>query len=166
MFIVSGRFVCVMVMLVLFTAPAGSRAKSMPDTVDLGSLENLYGKVKFDHSKHVSIAGDCAVCHHQATGTPVRDANCARCHKKSGAGSVVACKGCHSAHPFSATAMREKSKSAYHIDQLGLKGAYHQNCTGCHQKMGGPTGCQDCHALKKAGDAFYKIDVNDPGKTP
>jgi hypothetical protein len=45
---------------------------------------------------------------------------------------------------------------------LGLKGAYHLNCTGCHTKMGGPTGCLDCHPRTKKGDAFYSARAYAP----
>jgi hypothetical protein len=152
--------------LTMLTAPTGSLAGNMPDSIDLGSLENLYGKVKFNHAAHVTLAGDCSVCHHHTTGTPVQDANCVRCHKNSGATAVVACKGCHDAHPFSAASLLNKSKTAYHTDRLGLKGAYHQNCTGCHSKMGGPTGCRDCHERTKGGDAFYSAGANAPPQAP
>ncbi len=134
--------------------PAGSIAKGMPDTVDLDSMVNLYEKVEFNHANHVMFVNDCAVCHHQTTGTPVRDPNCSRCHSKTEAGPIVACRKCHDARPFSAAALKGRNKSAYHMDRLGLKGAYHQNCTPCHSKMGGPTGCQDCHKRKKTGDAI------------
>lgn len=148
--------------LTLTLAPADSRAKSIPDSIKLDSLVNLYERVDFNHAKHITIVKDCAECHHHTTGTLVQDADCVRCHKNSGATPVVACKGCHAAQPFSAAALREKNRTAYHMDKLGLKGAYHQNCTGCHSKMGGPTGCQDCHARKKQGDAFYSAGAIAP----
>jgi len=136
-------------------APANSWAKAMPDSISLDALAQLYEKVKFNHAKHIRLVRDCAECHHHTTGTLTADANCVRCHKNSGATAVVACRGCHSAQTFSAEALREKGKNIYHMDKLSLKGAYHQNCMGCHAKAGGPTGCQECHALKKAGEAFY-----------
>jgi len=148
--------------LAMTMVPADSRAKSIPDSIKLDSLVNLYERVDFNHAKHITIVKDCAECHHHTTGTLVQDADCVRCHKNSGATPVVACKGCHAAQPFSAAALREKNRTAYHMDKLGLKGAYHQNCTGCHSKMGGPTGCQDCHARKKQGDAFYSAGVIAP----
>ncbi len=149
-----------MAVLSLTGIPDGSLAGNLPDTVDLDSMANLYEKVKFSHANHVMFVNDCAACHHHTTGTPVRDPDCARCHRKSEAVPVVACKRCHEARPFSAAALRERNKAAYHLDRLGLKGAYHQNCTECHNKMGGPTGCQDCHKRKKSGDA-----IQERGKT-
>ena len=143
------------VMLSLTTAPAASRAGNVPDSINLDSLAQLYEKVKFNHAGHIMLVKDCAECHHHTTGTLVEDANCVRCHKNSSATTVVACKGCHTVQTFTAEALRGKNRNTYHMDKLSLKGAYHQNCMGCHDKMGGPTGCQECHALKKAGQAFY-----------
>jgi hypothetical protein len=139
-----------------------AQATTMPDSIDLNSLENLYEQVKFNHAGHIALVKDCGECHHHTTGALVQDANCVRCHKNSGASEVVACKGCHLAEPFSAAALREKNKKAYHQDRPGLKGAYHQSCTGCHKKMSGPTGCQDCHLRKKKGDAFFSAGTYAP----
>jgi hypothetical protein len=153
------------VMFVLITSPTDLCAEKIPDTVKLDTLKHLYDKVDFNHAEHVTITGNCSVCHHHTTGTPEEDPRCARCHKNSGSTRIVACKGCHAARPFSATAMRKMSKTAYHIDKLGLTGAYHQACAGCHRKMGGPTGCTDCHEREKEGDAFYKTGAYKPAKT-
>lgn len=142
-------------MMALTMAPPDGWAKSVPDSIKLDALEQLYDNVKFNHTKHIMLVKDCAECHHHTTGTLVEDKNCVRCHKNSGATANVACRGCHAIQPFSAEALRAKNKNTYHTDKPGLKGAYHQNCMGCHSKMGGPTGCQDCHVLKKAGEAFY-----------
>jgi hypothetical protein len=143
------------ILLALAMTPAGSQAKETPDIINLDALVKLYEKVQFDHARHIMRVKDCAECHHHTTGTLVGDPNCVRCHKNSGATKVVACRGCHSVQTFSAEALRGKSKNSYHQDKLSLKGAYHQNCLGCHDKTGGPTGCEDCHSLNKAGKAFY-----------
>jgi hypothetical protein len=152
-------------MLALVISPADSRAKAAPDTLELDALVNLYGKVHFNHGRHISLIKDCAECHHHTAGTLTQNPNCVRCHKNSGATASVACRGCHFVQPFSAAALRQKDKKAYHNDIMGLKGAYHQACTGCHQKMAaGPTGCQDCHARNKSGDAFYSAGAYAPPK--
>ena len=149
-------------MMALIAAPAAGRAGNTPDSINLDSLGQLYENVKFNHQKHIMLVKDCEQCHHHTTGTLVQDKNCVRCHKNSGATAVVACRGCHAAQTFTAAALREKNKNAYHMDKLSLKGAYHQGCMGCHTKTGGPTGCQDCHALKKTGEAFYNAGENAP----
>ncbi|HTP63894.1 MAG TPA: cytochrome c3 family protein [Geobacteraceae bacterium] len=151
-----------MAILVLIAASSGAGAKGLPDTIELGSIANLYEKVKFDHAGHIKLIKDCAECHHHTTGTLTQNPNCVKCHGNSGATASVACRSCHFAQPFSAAALRQKDKNAYHNDIMGLKGAYHQACTGCHNKMGGPTGCQDCHARTKEGDAFYSAGAAVP----
>jgi hypothetical protein len=139
-------------------------AETVPDTVQLDSLSNLYGPVTFDHSAHIDIAGSCAVCHHHGTGAPVEDENCARCHSNSQKTRVLTCQECHPVDPFSAEYLREREmdKTLYHRDKPGLKAAYHLNCLGCHQEMDGPTGCQDCHVRTEAGDAFFHADAYAP----
>jgi hypothetical protein len=156
------------VLMVLTTAPTDSRAKEIPDSIPLDSMVQYYGKAVFNHAKHITLVKDCAVCHHHTTGTLVEDPNCVRCHENSGATTVVSCRGCHSAQPFSADTVREKAdKSLYHTDKPGLKGAYHLSCMGCHAKNDGPTGCEDCHPRNKAGEALYNSGAFAPkaGKT-
>jgi class III cytochrome C family protein len=151
-------------MLALSAVPPVCRGMNMPDSIALDSLVQLYDKVKFDHARHINLIKDCAECHHHTTGTLVENPNCIRCHKNSSETTVVACKGCHLAQPFSAETVSEKNNKLYHQDKPGLKGAYHQNCMGCHTKMGGPTGCLDCHPRNKAGDALYNSGANAPKK--
>lgn len=138
-----------------------SRAEdSPPKTVVLDSLVQYYKPVTFDHAMHVDMIGsdNCATCHHQTMGTPVLDKNCRRCHANSRATKAKACGSCHPAQRFSAAYLAEiESKPfLYHTDKPGLKGAFHQKCLGCHKKMDGPTGCEDCHARTEAGDKFYR----------
>lgn len=131
-------------------------AMEAPESVEINILADLYQGVEFDHQMHVGIAEDCSVCHHHTTGTGTVDPYCARCHSGSAEQASVACQDCHLANPFSAEAIQAKGeKNPFHVDVYGLKGAYHRNCMGCHQEMGGPTGCQDCHARTVAGDAFF-----------
>ena len=42
----------------------------------------------------------------------------------------------------------------------------HRNCIDCHEKMKGPTGCQDCHQRTKEGDAFYNSGAFAPKNKP
>lgn len=140
------------------------QAQSIPDTIQIDSLSHLYGPVNFEHAMHTEIAGSCAVCHHHGTGAPVEDPNCARCHSNSQKTQVVACRECHPVEPFSAEYLhqQELDVNRYHRDKPGLKAAYHLNCLGCHQKMDGPTGCQDCHVRTDAGDAFFHAGAYAP----
>ena len=78
--------------VLVLTAPLASRswAASGPDTVVLDSLANHYEAVTFDHTMHVDVAGNCATCHHHATGEAPVDPNCGRCHKANQAATAIA----------------------------------------------------------------------------
>jgi hypothetical protein len=148
--------------LLLVFAAAPLLAQELPDpakakTVEMFRVPAYCEGVVFDHSMHVDLGESCAVCHHHGTGAPVQDENCARCHSNAEKTTVVTCKECHPVDPFSAEYLRERELDVnlYHRDKPGLKAAYHQNCMGCHEQMGGPTGCQDCHTRNEAGDALF-----------
>jgi hypothetical protein len=84
--------------------------------------EDLYGPVRFMHSKHAAALKDCSICHHFRPTDP-------------GAPETVRCSACHQ------EAFRDD-----HPERIGLKAAYHLNCMGCHQKMNqGPVDCLGCH---------------------
>lgn len=139
----------------------------VPETVALNSLSQFYDGVEFDHALHLDVTSDCAVCHHHTTGTAVANSSCARCHQGGEMQTKVACRDCHVREPFSASYLQAKRSDSqrYHTDQLGLKGAYHQSCLGCHQQMDGPTGCQDCHSSNQAGKALTRSGEFAPKKT-
>lgn len=132
--------------------------REMPETVKLNSLSQYYDGADFDHAMHLDVAGDCAVCHHHTTGTAVQGGDCVKCHSGGETMAKVACRDCHVREPFSADHLRtaKQDSGRYHQDQLGLKGAYHQSCLGCHEQMGAPTGCQDCHTRNREGDALMR----------
>jgi len=126
-----------------------------PDVVEIDSISELYEGVTFDHQMHMSI-GECAECHHHTTGTAASSDYCVKCHAGGEESESVACKDCHSADPLSpANLHQSKPGYQYHDDKPSLKAAYHLNCLGCHQEMGAPTGCEDCHAKTEAGEKFY-----------
>lgn len=145
-------------LLALAIWPASmSLGMDVPDSVELNSMSKLFNGVVFDHAMHLDVTDDCAVCHHHTTGSPSPNEKCARCHHGTQEMDVVACRDCHAREPFSAEnlAAKRADQYRYHIDQIGLKAAYHQGCLGCHEEMNGPTGCQDCHTRNKTGDEFY-----------
>jgi len=105
-------------------APVKQKPVDLPETFTLSSLENMYQPVEFSHAMHAEMAEECASCHHH-----------------SPAGQTPACGECH-AEPF----------DPQNLDMPGLKGAYHLQCLDCHQEIGAPVGCTECHAKKaKAG---------------
>ncbi len=156
----------ILVVLLLAAVPGMGQGLTVPDSVTLNSQSKLYEPFQFNHSKHIQLTKECSDCHHHTTGTLVQDANCVRCHRNSSETKVVACRGCHQADPFSAAAMKEKDPKTYHLDKPSLKAAMHRNCIGCHEKMKGPTGCQDCHHRTKDGDAFYNSGAFAPKSKP
>ena len=96
------------------------------DTIVIKGLEKLYGPVEFSHGDHEELAEDCSSCHHHSD-------------------EPLACGECH--EPISVYHYKGKERKA----GIGLKGAYHGLCIGCHKENeSGPVGCTDCHA-KKAG---------------
>jgi hypothetical protein len=100
----------------------------IPKTIQLDSLSKIYKPVEFSHRYHADMVGDCASCHHH-----------------SAKGSTPACGECH--EPINVYRYSTKGEIG-----IGLKGAYHLKCMGCHKDMGsGPVGCTDCHekAVKK-----------------
>jgi hypothetical protein len=156
----------VMVILLLAAVPDTSRGITVPDTVTLNSQSKLYEPFSFNHAKHIQLTKECSNCHHHTTGTLDQDSNCVRCHRNSSETKVVSCRGCHQTDPFSAASLKGKDSKTYHLDKPSLKAAMHRNCINCHEKMKGPTGCQDCHKRTKEGDAFYNSGASAPKNKP
>ena len=123
---------------------------AVPEMVALDSMSNLYEGVSFDHALHDSYAS-CAECHHHVAGHPSADPSCTGCHRFGAVVGMVDCKSCHLPDRFSSKLLSVKrNRSRYHIDIVGLAGAYHLNCLGCHLSLtAGPTGCVDCHQRKE-----------------
>ncbi|MEW6219466.1 MAG: cytochrome c3 family protein [Thermodesulfobacteriota bacterium] len=124
-----------------------AHAQDSPDLVDLDRLANLYAPVAFDHAMHLEVAS-CAACHHHTAGAPAEAAACVRCHDQGIDNGPVACRDCHGARPLEAASGRpeQAAASTFHNERTGLKRAYHLSCMGCHREVGGPIGCEDCHA--------------------
>jgi hypothetical protein len=131
-----------------FTFPVGASGGSGPGTVVLGSLEDKYEPVRFDHAMHTAyFAKSCGDCHHEHGGYESQP--CKGCHdlgaddfKGTVVQSFMSCKSCHGEFNPSVPGMP------------GLKVAYHKQCFGCHRGMGNvgksPSGCtEQCHAGKK-----------------
>ncbi|MBI4690998.1 MAG: cytochrome c3 family protein [Nitrospirae bacterium] len=140
--------IAAIVMSIFFaTAIYAEMSAKIPVIVKLDSLSVKYEPVRFDHSKHVSIAANCGMCHHQHGDSGKLP--CKECHsvtpatfKNSVCNNFMACKDCHSSYDPANPAMP------------GLKTAYHQTCFQCHKGMGNvgvdPKGCAEmCHAVKE-----------------
>ncbi|MCU0304759.1 MAG: hypothetical protein MUC56_11950 [Thermoanaerobaculales bacterium] len=133
---------------------AGAQEAVVPDRLSIDALANLHPAVELDHAVHAEIAGDCASCHHRPFGEP---AACASCHDEPVVPSafvheqhweIESCTGCHdrgattdlrcvSCHPVEPDPER--------LEVIGLKGAYHGLCLGCHETAGPEASCAPCH---------------------
>lgn len=102
------------------------------DSPLVNTFEDLYGPVRFMHSKHATtLKGNCALCHHASP----KGANAAGPNEGDRLSETVACRSCHQ-EPF----------NPEHPDRIGLKAAYHQQCMDCHKTMHqGPLDCVGCH---------------------
>ena len=97
------------------------REEEGPDLLVLDDLANLYTPVKFSHRQH-------------AHWTKIGE-GCSECHHYSPAGLIPPCSECHT-----------KEINPKNLRQVGLKGAYHQHCMGCHQEWSLSNDCNFCHA--------------------
>ncbi len=108
-----------------------------PDEIKLDNrydTRELYSPVYFSHYNHSemsSIAGGCEICHHY--NPPGRIAPCSACH--------------------------EVNRLRTDISKPDLKGAFHQQCLGCHDKWSERKACSYCHfpnGKKKAKEVSKK----------
>jgi hypothetical protein len=114
-------------------------------------IGNRYGPVLFRHKYHAGIVKDCSVCHHffseHSNDQVVPGDKCDKCHASANFESMskeLPCDTCH--NTASAPTPRVVTSSEGSMLTIpGLKAAYHRNCLECHQNMGGPQGCGECH---------------------
>lgn len=117
----SGTLGKAMLLTVLILAAAAALADEAagPDDLEIGTISHWFQPAPFTHGDHADMI-DCAACHHMG-----------------GADDPGLCSDCH--------------MPTFDPDEPllpSLKRAYHLNCVGCHQDMGGPTECTDCHERK------------------
>jgi hypothetical protein len=135
-----------------------------PETVTIDILAELYGPVEFNHAGHTEMV-ECSDCHHHTVGTVTQRWNCKKCHNNPLEGDTVSCSDCHPQDRFSSKYLATlDDPELFHIEKPGLKGAFHLNCVGCHQEMGGPTGCEECHTMSETGEKRFNTGRYTPAR--
>ena len=126
------------------------------DSPLLKAAADDYEPVPFAHRIHDELTGgDCGVCHHRYSmgdddrvGEDIKTLHemfdvrlggpCTECHEDMASNPPQACSRCHGL-PNEVDAP----------SRLGLKGAYHRQCIGCHERHPqpelAPTECNSCH---------------------
>ena len=126
------------------------------DSAVLKTKADDYEPVAFSHRIHDGLTGgDCGTCHHRYSsdekdrvGTDIKELHasieiklggpCSACHDNMAGHEPQSCARCHGLP-------NEEDSPA----RIGLKGAYHRQCIGCHERQAKPTSapteCADCH---------------------
>ena len=136
--------------------PSGYKNFYLLDAAVLRAQSDDYEPVPFAHRIHDElVGGDCGVCHHRyasspedRVGTDIKEIHasmdvklggpCSACHDNMADRPPQSCMHCHGL-PNEADAP----------SRIGLKGAYHRQCIGCHERQRkpttAPTECAGCH---------------------
>ncbi|MBZ5496337.1 MAG: Ni/Fe-hydrogenase cytochrome b subunit [Acidobacteriia bacterium] len=149
-------------------APTGSTGPAYPqrpaayknfyllDSQVLKARSDDYEPVGFSHRIHDElVGGDCGVCHHRyastegdRVGQDIKEMHaamdikmggpCSACHDDMAPNPPQSCNRCHGL-----------SNEPDDPSRIGLKGAYHRQCIGCHERQlkpaSAPTECASCH---------------------
>ena len=135
--------------------PEGYRKVYLLHSQLLNADADFYEPVRFTHVTHDEASGgNCAVCHHRVSldegdrvGVDLGEfhlemdirlgGSCASCHDMETI-TIERCDSCH----WLPNELDDPSR-------LGLKGAYHRQCVGCHENLitasYAPTDCSGCH---------------------
>ncbi len=137
--------------------PEAYRSLYVLNSPVLNGRIDYYEPVRFTHRTHdVNTGSNCAVCHHRVAAGPddrvgqdmakmhedievrIAGASCVSCHRDLTEKTFQKCSQCHAA-----------SNESDFPARIGLKGAYHRQCIGCHQNQprtaNAPTECASCH---------------------
>jgi octaheme c-type cytochrome (tetrathionate reductase family) len=126
------------------------------DSPVLKARADDYEPVSFSHRIHDEmVGGDCGVCHHRyaredkdRVGDDIAALHaamdikmggpCSSCHNDMAQNPPQSCNRCHG--------LPNEPDSP---SRIGLKGAYHRQCVGCHERQlkpaSAPTECASCH---------------------
>ena len=167
--------------------PSVSNAPSVftLDNPIINEYFNSYVPVRFMHRKHANILQDCTVCHHRVL-FDKEDKIIDKAQIKYGQKVSMEQLKKISMIPIKCSLCHNKPFKPEYPDILGLKGAYHQRCIGCHReavqvfnkrgpikytamvmgssvhsmKSKAPTDCLGCHE-KKVPDHSKLVKLDD-----
>ncbi|NQV14165.1 hypothetical protein HQ531_01810 [bacterium] len=97
----------------------------LPDSIQIGVLQNIFEPVHFAHKLHAdmtSMGAGCNTCHHHAFENVYKP--CSECHPPDSQDASLAIPT--------------------------LNGAYHRNCLNCHRDWNSNRVCTTCHTERKA----------------
>jgi octaheme c-type cytochrome (tetrathionate reductase family) len=136
--------------------PSGYKNFYRLDSLVLRARSDDYEPVGFSHRIHDElVGGDCGVCHHRyastegdRVGQDIKELHaaadirmggpCSSCHDDMAQNPPQSCIRCHG-----------QSNEPDAPSRIGLKGAYHRQCIGCHERQlkpaSAPTECGACH---------------------
>lgn len=96
-----------------------------------------YEPVRFMHKAHATrLGGDCTICHHR---TQQQDGD--------RIGRAIDTTELANERPSSCISCHQQPNEPDYPTRQGLKGAYHQQCIGCHKttSSAAPADCEACH---------------------
>lgn len=135
--------------------PEGYKNVYLLNSPLLNESTDYYEPVRFSHRTHdVYTDGDCRVCHHRQgmTDEDRIGEDIAQMHLGIDVRIGGACSSCHDMtekRPQSCRRCHAAANEADYPGRIGLKGAYHRQCIGCHQRLpleaNAPTDCISCH---------------------
>ncbi len=123
--------------------PLSFSAETMPKSLLIDRRQtneriNDYEPVRFMHKAHASrLDGNCSICHHRVQKEP-----------DDRVGEELEFTDMDNRKPASCVACHQYPNEADVPVRPGLKGAYHAQCIGCHEKessANAPTDCIGCH---------------------
>lgn len=127
--------------------------QDLPETVTIGMLSREYHPVAFPHAKVLASLRESEKTDRLASRFHRHpDTLCQGCHHHSPDGTrPPRCGSCHEKSPEEGAKGPRASTISLSLERLpGIKGAYHLQCMGCHQKMGLErlNACTSCHQPK------------------
>ncbi len=136
--------------------PAAYKNFYLLDSPLLNSKSDDYEPVGFAHRIHDElVGGDCGVCHHRyaASEDDRVGQDITALHASMDIELGGPCSACHDnmeqAPPQSCSRCHGLPDEPDDPSRIGLKGAYHRQCIGCHERQlqpaSAPTACASCH---------------------